>query len=85
MVFSAGIAGADDRQDYNRRAAERFSTLFQSLDRDADGAVTRVESHGDLVFGPRIDDMDIDRNGIVTRPELQRFVALQFEVELAAK
>jgi hypothetical protein len=84
MVFSAGIAVADDRQDYNRRAAERFSTLFQSLDRDADGTVTRVESHGDLVFGPRFDDMDIDRNGIVTRAELQRFVALQFEVELAA-
>jgi Ca2+-binding EF-hand superfamily protein len=85
VAFPAGIAGADDRQDYNRRAAERFSTLFQSLDRDADGTVTRIESQGDLVFGPSFDDMDIDRNGIVTRAELQRFVAQQFEVQLATK
>lgn len=82
-VFAGAAAHADERADYNRRAAERFSTIFQSLDRDGDGSVTRVEAHGDLNFGPRFDDMDIDRNGIVTRAELQRFVALEFEVELA--
>lgn len=79
------VAHADERADYNRRAAERFGTLFQSLDRDADGTVTRVEAHGDLNFGPRFEDMDIDRNGIVSRAELQRFVTLEFGVELASQ
>ena len=82
-VFGGVTAHADERADYNRRAAERFSTLFLSLDRDGDANVTRAEARGDLNFGPRFDDMDIDRNGIVSRAELQRFVALQFEVELA--
>lgn len=82
-ALAGAAAHADERADYNRRAAERYSALFQSLDRDGDGAVTRVEARGDLNFGPRFDDMDIDRNGIVSRAELQRFVALEFEVELA--
>ena len=82
-MFAGAAAHADERADYNRRAAERYSALFQSLDRDGDGTVTRVEARGDLNFGPRFDDMDIDRNGIVSRAELQRFVAREFEVELA--
>ena len=82
VFLSAGGASADDRQDYNRRAAERFAGLFQTLDRDADGTVTRTEAHGDLIFVPRFDDMDINRDGIVTREELQRFVQQQFEIQL---
>ena len=81
-VVAGAAAPADERAAYNSRAAERFSTLFQSLDRDGDGAVTREEARGDLNFGPRFEDMDINRNGIVSRAELQRFVALEFEVAL---
>ena len=85
VLFGTALASADERADYNRRAADRFSGLFQALDRDGDGTVTRVETKGDLNFGPRFDDMDIDRNGIVTRAELQRFVSQQFGVTLTAQ
>jgi hypothetical protein len=47
---------------------------FQSLDRNGDKAVTKIESHGDLNFGPRFDDMDTNRDGIVTLEELRRFI-----------
>ncbi len=67
-------AGADDKAEYDRRAAARYTMLFQSLDLDGDGTVTRLEAKGDLNFLPRFDDMDIDRNGIVTMAELQRFI-----------
>ena len=67
-------AGADDKAAYDRRATTRDLNLFQSLDRNNDQAVTRLESHGDLDFGPRFDDMDINRDGIVTRAELLRYV-----------
>jgi Ca2+-binding EF-hand superfamily protein len=67
-------AGADDKSDYDRRSAARYMSLFQSLDRNADGAVTRLEAQGDLNFSPRFNDMDINRDGVVTTAELQRYV-----------
>jgi hypothetical protein len=82
VLLATAVAHADDRQDYNRRAAERFAALFQSLDRDGNGSLTLAEAHGDLNLGPRFNDMDIDRDGIVTRAELQRFVSKEFEIEL---
>ena len=75
-LFAACINGAvaDDKADYERRAAARDMTLFQSLDRNSDGRVTRPEAHGDLNLGPRFDDMDINRDGVVTMEELQRYI-----------
>ena len=65
FLLSATAMAADDRTAYNERAAASISALFQSLDRNADGLVTREESRGDLNFGPRFSDMDInsDDNG----------------------
>ena len=74
LAVCAMGAGADDKSEYDRRSAARYVSLFHSLDRDADGAVTRSEAAGDLNFGPRFDDMDINRDDIVTTPELQRFI-----------
>lgn len=67
-------AGADDKSEYDRRAAASYMALFQSLDRNGDKVVTKLESHGDLNFGPRFDDMDINRDGVVTLAELQHFI-----------
>ena len=71
-------AGADDKAEYDRRSTARYTSLFQSLDRNNDRAVTKLESEGDLDFGPRFDDMDINRDGIVTQAELQRYVEREY-------
>lgn len=71
-------AGADDKSEYNRRAAARDLALFQSLDRNADGAVTRLEAQGDVNFLPRFDDMEVDMDGIVTTAELQRYLEQRY-------
>jgi len=81
LVFAAGALWADDRTDYNQRAAARDAALFQSLDRNANGELTREESKGDLDLGPRFDDMDINRDAIVTREELQRYIAQRYGVQ----
>ena len=81
MMAIVGVR-ADDKADYDRRAAVRFMELFQSLDRNGDGAVSREEAQGDLNFRPRFDDMDIDRNGFVTLSELQRYVDQQHGVRV---
>jgi hypothetical protein len=74
LLTCAMGAGADDRSDYNRRAATGDLSLFHSLDRNADGAVTRLEAQGDINFLPRFDDMEVNMDGVITTAELQRYL-----------
>lgn len=87
FAASAAAAGADDRSAYNRRAAETYVALFKSLDRNGDATVTRAEAGGDLNFVPYFDDMDINRDGIVTMEELRRYIEMRYDVriEVAAR
>ena len=78
-------AGADDKSDYNRRAAARDLSLFHSLDRNGDGVVTRLEAHGDVNFLPRFDDMETNLDGVVTIGELQRYIEQQYGVQPARR
>jgi hypothetical protein len=71
-------AGASDKSEYNRRAAARDLALFQSLDRNMDGVVTRLEAQGDVNFLPRFNDMEVDMDGIVTTAELQRYLEQRY-------
>ena len=79
VLFGACATGAaaDDKAEYDRRAAAGYVSLFQSLDRNTDGAVTKSEAQGDLNFSPRFDDMDTNRDGVVTQMELQRYIERQ--------
>lgn len=79
-----GSAAADDRAEYNKRAAERDLALFAALDRNGDGVLTEAEAAGDLDLGPRLVDADIDRDGRVTRAEIDRYVARRYGTQLAA-
>jgi hypothetical protein len=78
LLACAMGAGADDRSEYNRRAAARDLSLFHSLDRNGDGAVTRLEARGDINFLPRFDDMEVDMDGVVTTVELHRYLEQQY-------
>ena len=83
LLASATGAVADDRSDYNRRAAAGDLSLFHSLDRNADGAVTRLEAQGDINFLPRFDDMETNMDGVVTIAELQRYIEQQYGAQSA--
>jgi len=76
LIACAGTQ-AQDKAEYDRRSVAHYVELFQSLDRDGDGAVTRLETQGDLNFTPRFNDMDINRDGIVTKAELERYLELE--------
>jgi Ca2+-binding EF-hand superfamily protein len=80
LMALAMSAGADDKSDYNRRAAASDLELFQSLDRDTDGVVTRMEARSDINFLPRFDDMEADMDGAITRAELHRYIDQQYGV-----
>jgi len=83
LAAASGAALGDDRADYNRRGAERDVALFAALDRDADGVLTRDEVRADLTLGPRFDDADINRDGLLTREEMQRYVERRYGVQLS--
>ena len=80
LLALAMTAGADDKSDYNFRAAGDDVSLFHALDRNADGAVSRLEARGDINFLPRFDDMEVDMDGIVTRAELQRYIEQHYGI-----
>lgn len=85
LMASAMGAGADDRSDYNGRAAARDLSLFHALDRNADGAVTRAEAQGDINFLPRFNDMETNLDGIVTTQELHRYLEQKYGVQVSRK
>jgi Ca2+-binding EF-hand superfamily protein len=74
-LFAAGAAFAQVPEEYAKRVADSYRAAFKQADRNADGAVTRDEARGDLLFLPQFDTMDIDRDGRVTAAELERFLA----------
>jgi Ca2+-binding EF-hand superfamily protein len=80
LASHATGASADDKADYQKRVATRFVNLFQELDRDRDGRVTRAEASGDLNFLPSFNDMDINGDNAVTTEELRRFLELRIGV-----
>ncbi|HZN27291.1 MAG TPA: hypothetical protein VFB75_23895 [Burkholderiales bacterium] len=71
-------AADDPRAEYERRAAERYVTLFQSLDLNNDRTVSKAEAQADLNFAPVFDEIDINRDGVVTAAELQRFLEQRY-------
>ena len=81
-AFSASAA-ADDRADYNRRAAAADEAAFRQLDLDRDGMLTRDEARADLNFGPRFDDVDINRDGVITSDEMRRYLEQTYGISVA--
>jgi hypothetical protein len=72
-ALAAGAALAQAPAEYLKRAADNYRAAFAAYERD--GVVTRERVRGDLFFEPRFDDIDINRDGIITRAELERFLA----------
>ena len=82
VAFASASVGAQGKAEHDRRVATDLAQLFGSLDRDGDRSVTRVEAAGDVNFLPRFADMDINRDGVVTSEELNRYLVLQYGVNL---
>lgn len=82
-AWSLSVA-ADDRTDYNRRAADADMAAFRQLDLNGDGRLTQEEAKGDLNLGPRFNDIDINRDGIITPEEMRRYIERTYGVSPSA-
>jgi hypothetical protein len=72
-ALAAGTALAQAPPDYLKRVADNYRATFALYERD--GVVLRAQVRGDLFLEPRFDDIDINRDGVITRAELDRFLA----------
>ena len=83
-LSGAALAQTDVRAEFNRRAAARDVELFGQLDRNGDQRLVKEETRGDLNLGPRFDDIDINRDGVVTQEELERYLGQRYGVATSA-
>ncbi|HSD53796.1 MAG TPA: hypothetical protein VLC47_06500 [Burkholderiales bacterium] len=75
-AFAAGIAFAQQPPaDYLKRVADAYRAAFAAADRGDKGYITRDEIQGNLFLLPVFDSMDVNRDGRVTKEELDRFLA----------
>ena len=74
-MLSAAAAGApSDRDEFQQRAAREDMAAFRNLDLDGDGRLTHDEVRPDVSFGPRFDDVDINRDGVIDADEMRRYL-----------
>src|SRR5690349_2141146 len=78
LALPAGDAVAQDKAAYDQRAIARFEQQFAALDKNHKDEVSRSEAQGNIDFTVAFDDMDINRDGVVTKAELDRFLALRY-------
>ena len=81
---AASLAADDARTAYYQRNANADLEKFRALDVDRNNAITREEVRGDVDFAPRFDDIDVNRDGVVTLDELLAYVERQYGVKLTA-
>ncbi len=73
LALAAGTAFGQAPADYLKRVADNYRAAFSTYERN--GIVTRAAVRGDLFFEPQFDAIDINRDGVITRAELERFLA----------
>jgi hypothetical protein len=74
-------AGANgDEAAYKQRAARTDLALFREMDRAGNGYLDKEAVRGDLNLGPRFDDIDTNRDEIVTLRELHAYIEKMYGV-----
>ena len=72
-VLAAATALAQTPPEYLKRVADNYRAAFAMYEQN--GVVTRAQVKGNLFFEPVFDTIDINRDGVITRAELDRFLA----------
>ncbi len=79
-VTCVNVWANGDEARYNQRAAQTDMSVFRELDRAGNGLLTPADTKGDLRLGPRFNDIDTNRDGIVTLQEMQVYIEKMYGV-----
>ena len=72
-----------DEASYKQRAAIADLSVFHELDRAGHGHMARADTAGDMRMGPRFDDIDTNRDDIVTLQEMHSYIEKSYGVRPA--
>lgn len=70
MIGATSVAMADGKRDGHRSPSEHGKKMFEEMDANKDGIVTREEHN--TFTNARFDEMDADKNGKVTKEEAEK-------------
>jgi hypothetical protein len=70
----------DDEARYNQRAAQTDMSLFREMDRAGKGLLTKDDVRGDMRLGTRFDDIDTNRDEVVTPQEMRTYIEKTYGV-----
>ena len=79
-VTCVNVWANGDEARYKQRAAQTDMSLFRELDRANKGLLTREDVRGDMRLGTRFDDIDTNRDEIVTLQEMQAYIERMYGV-----
>ncbi|HET9403347.1 MAG TPA: hypothetical protein VFO57_02065 [Burkholderiales bacterium] len=79
-VTCVNVWANGDEAGHKQRAAQTDMSLFRDLDRAGNGFLVREDTRGDLNLGTRFDDIDTNRDGIVTLREMQVYIEKMYGV-----
>ncbi len=80
LVHCVNVWANGDEARYNQRAAQTDMSLFRELDRAGNGLLAKEDTRSDLRLGPRFDDIDTNRDGIVTLQEMRTYIEKRYGV-----
>jgi hypothetical protein len=80
LALGAPAGANGDEAAYKQRAARTDLALFRELDRAGNGYLNKEDVRGDLNLGPRFDDIDTNRDGIVTLQEMRTYIEKTYGV-----
>jgi hypothetical protein len=82
-LHCAQLRANGDEASYNQRAAQADMAVFRELDRAGKGFLARDDVRGDMRLGTRFDDIDTNRDEIVTLQELQAYIEKTYGLQSA--
>ncbi len=80
VALGAPVGANGDEAAYKQRAARTDLALFREMDPAGNGYLNKEDVRGDLNLGPRFDDIDTNRDGIVTLQELHAYIEKMYGV-----
>ncbi len=69
------LAAQTPPPEFLRRVADNYRAAMTMNDNDKDGQLTREEARGSVLLEARFDDIDTNRDRVITREELERYLS----------